>query len=126
MPNGARVTRVLVVEDDPDIREVLVEALRDDGYRVDWAADGIHGLEKARQGRPALVILDLMLPGLDGRQFIRECKADQGCAGTKFIVISAFNVNKLADVDAEAVLQKPFNLADFVDKVAELAPLQVC
>jgi two-component system OmpR family response regulator len=117
------VTRVLVVEDDPDIREVLVEALGDEGYCVDWAADGLVGFEKARTTRPALVILDLMIPGMDGRQFIQACRADPGCNGAKFIVVSAFSINKLADVDAQAVIQKPFNLAHIMEKVAEFAPL---
>jgi CheY-like chemotaxis protein len=66
-----------------------------------------------------------MIPGLDGRQFIQVCRADPGCTGTKFIVVSAFNINKLADVDAQAVLQKPFNLGHLMDTVAELAPLEV-
>jgi DNA-binding response OmpR family regulator len=117
------VTRVLVVEDDPDIREVLIEALRDEGYRVDWAADGTLGVQKAKKTRPALVILDLMIPGVDGRTFLQECRADPRCAGTKFLVVSAFNVDKLADVDALAVIQKPFNLGQLMDTVAEHAPL---
>ena len=119
------MTRVLVVEDDPDIREVLVEALRDEGYRVDWTADGLIGLEKARKTPPVLVILDLMIPGLDGRQFIQQCRADKRCAATNFIVVSAFNVDRLADVDAQAVIQKPFNLGFLMEKVAEFAPLRV-
>jgi len=49
---GARVTRVLVVEDDPDIREVLVEALRDDGSTVDWAHNGLDGLASPRNRLP--------------------------------------------------------------------------
>jgi DNA-binding response OmpR family regulator len=117
------VTRVLVVEDDPDIRQVMVEALLDDGYRVDWAADGIVGLEKARNGKPALVILDLMIPGFDGRRFIEECRADPRCGVTNFIVVSAFDVDRLAHLDAQAIIQKPFNLGYLMEKVAELAPL---
>lgn len=119
---GAPVASVLVVEDDPDIREVLVEALRDEGYRVDWAADGVLGLEKARKTPPSLVIVDLMIPRLDGRQFIAECRADPECAGTSVIVMSAFSISKLEDVPAQAVIQKPFELSDLMAKVAELAP----
>jgi CheY-like chemotaxis protein len=114
---------VLVVEDDPDIREVLVEALLDNGYRVDRAADGIAGLDKARSNRPVLMILNLMIPGLDGRRFIQQCRADPHCAATNFIVVSAFNLDSFADIDAQAVIQKPFNLGYLMEKVAEFAPL---
>ena len=58
--------RVLIVEDEAAIREILSELLRDAGYEVDEAADGLEGVEKFRTGDYSLVLLDLMLPGLDG------------------------------------------------------------
>jgi DNA-binding response OmpR family regulator len=116
------VTRVLVVEDDPDIREVLVEALRDDGYVVDWADDGREGLAKAREAPPDLAIIDLMIPGLNGREFIRECRSDPQCASLNVIVVSAFQGDRVADLDAQAVIQKPFNLSVLMDTVAQYAP----
>jgi two-component system sensor histidine kinase/response regulator len=120
VPRGAFVTRVLVVEDDPDIRDVLVQALLDDDYEVEWAEDGLAGQAITRSSRPALVIIDMMLPGLNGRDFIRECRADPECAATKFILVSAFHGDRLSDVEADAVIQKPFNLGSLMDTVAQL------
>ena len=125
MRTATCVTRVLVIEDNPDIREVLVEALRDEGYQVDWTSDGRRAVDKARQNTPALAIVDLMVPGMDGRRIIRECRTDPRCAATNFIVVSAFDVNQLEDVDAQAVIQKPFNLVHLMETVSELAPLEI-
>ncbi len=116
------MARVLVVEDDNDIREVLVEALTDDGYGVEWANNGLAGLRRVQLRPPQLVILDLMIPGLDGLGFIRECRQDPRCAELNVIVVSAHPGERIGEIDAQAVMQKPFNLPDLLDKVAELAP----
>jgi DNA-binding response OmpR family regulator len=119
------VARVLVVEDDNDIRELLVEALAEDGYEVDWAKDGLSGLRSAQARTPELVILDLMIPGLDGRGFIRECRRDPRCSATNVIVVSAYPGERIGEIDAQAVMQKPFNLGSLLDKVAEFTPPEV-
>jgi DNA-binding response OmpR family regulator len=123
LPIGAPVPRVLVVEDDADIREVLIEALVDDGYEVDWAADGVSGLSKACELSPQVVILDLMIPGLNGRRFVQECRRDPRCSSMNVIVVSAYPGERIGDLDVQAVIQKPFNLGTLMDTVAGLAPV---
>lgn len=119
------MTRVLVVEDEPDIRQVLLDALRDEGYVVDSAENGVTALQRVREAPPALAIIDLMMPGIDGRQFIRECRGDPRCAAMNFIVVSALEPSRVADLGAQAVIQKPFNLGHIIATVAEFAPLTV-
>ncbi|MFO0909182.1 MAG: response regulator [Isosphaeraceae bacterium] len=66
--------RVLVVEDEPDLLHALVQALREEGYAADQAADGVEGLFKAESCDYEAVILDLMLPGLGGLELLRRLR----------------------------------------------------
>ena len=67
---------ILVVDDEPALREALVEALESDGFRVVWAADGREALVRFRAERPDLVLLDLMLPELSGIEVCRIIRAE--------------------------------------------------
>src|SRR5690349_3904983 len=69
---------VLVVDDDPRIRQVIQWALEDEGLTVELAADGLQAIEKAAHQRPALVVLDWMLPGLDGHGVAAWLRATYG------------------------------------------------
>ncbi|HJU66687.1 MAG TPA: response regulator, partial [Gemmatimonadaceae bacterium] len=71
-----RDARVLVVEDNPDLAFGLRNNLEIEGYEVDVAESGPGGLERAREGNPDLVILDLMLPGFDGYRVLRALRED--------------------------------------------------
>ena len=68
--------RILLVEDDPSIREITTLGLRGAGFSVATAADGLEGLARFRAERPDLVLLDVMLPGLDGLEVAREIRRD--------------------------------------------------
>lgn len=68
--------RILVVEDDQFLRELYDELLREEGYDVDLAADGQEGLDKASVGGYDLVLLDIMLPKVDGLEVLRKLKED--------------------------------------------------
>ena len=63
---GENMAKILVVEDDPDAREILVERLKSYGYDVDIAVDGWESLEKVKKYKPDLIIMDIMMPKLDG------------------------------------------------------------
>ncbi|HTV18000.1 MAG TPA: response regulator [Polyangiaceae bacterium] len=81
---------VLVVEDEPDIREMMVALLESRGYAVAAAADGADALAQLRAGRaPCLILLDLMMPVMDGWTFCREKGRDPALAGIPVIVVSA-------------------------------------
>lgn len=113
------MARVLVVDDEPRIVNFVSRALSAEGFGVDGAHDGVRALELARTGRYELVVLDLLLPGLDGKSVLRgiiEARPEQ-----RVLVLSA-----LSDVDSKVrclelgasdYLAKPFALAELVARV---------
>ena len=116
------MTRVLVVEDEAEIREVIAEALVGEGYEVAAAGDGPSALQLVREQAPHVAILDLMMPELDGRGFLRECRVDPQCVTLQVIVLTAASPSKLDHLDVQAIVAKPFNLSELVDTVVSLAP----
>ncbi len=110
-------TRVLIVEDDVDIRETLHELLECAGYEASEAANGLEGLLAARLAPPDLIVLDLMMPVMDGWQFRRAQRSDPALASIPVIVISASGPSP---IDADLFLQKPFPLDRLVAAVARL------
>jgi CheY-like chemotaxis protein len=109
--------RVLVVDDDRDIRDLLVEVLSGEGYVVSSAADGRRALAEAHASRPDVILLDLMMPVMNGWEFREAQLGDPDLAGIPVIVISAFD----STLNVAAVLRKPFLLEDILDTVQRLA-----
>jgi CheY-like chemotaxis protein len=112
--------RVLVVEDEPDIREVVSDVLADEGFEVLGARDGVEGLRKARAWHPSVVLLDLMMPGMNGWEFCAARHDDPELAKIPVIVLSA--LGRVDDLDASAFLQKPFEIDRLVSEVRRHAP----
>ena len=112
------VARLLVVEDDDDLREVLVESLRREGYEVLTAADGERALEVVDQEQPDLVCLDVMMPGLDGIEVCRRLRADPRFEDLPILMLTA-----KAD-EADAVLGLGVGADDYVTKPARPKELQ--
>jgi CheY-like chemotaxis protein len=110
---------VLIVEDDVDIRETLGEALASAGYETAAAANGLEGLASARRARPDLIVLDVMMPVMDGWQFRSAQRQDPALASIPVIVISASA--PASSIDADTYLEKPFALDRFVAEVARLS-----
>ncbi|HJZ93964.1 MAG TPA: response regulator transcription factor [Gemmataceae bacterium] len=113
--------RVLVIEDEPELRRVLAQALREDGYAVDQAADGPDGLFKATAWAYDLVLLDLMLPGLDGLELLQRLRREKH---TPVLVLTARDAVpdriRGLDVGADDYVVKPFNLAEVLARVRAL------
>jgi two-component system, cell cycle response regulator DivK len=82
--------RILVVEDQEDLRGVLRDLLSGSGYAVVEAADGQDGINKAKSERPDLILMDIQLPVLDGYEATRQIKADPSLANTPIIAVSSF------------------------------------
>jgi len=115
--------RVLVVDDDADLREVIVLALRDAGLEVDEASDGLRALDMLAAGlRPSLILVDLVMPVLDGRAFIRKLgNFGPQVAQTPVLVLTASSRPVLpGDVP---VLGKPFDAFELVRRVNEILGL---
>lgn len=98
---------VLLVEDDNDLREALSDALVESGHRVATAVDGNDGLRQLREARPDVVVLDLMMPNLDGWQFRVAQRKDPMLATIPVVAISASGSPTAAAVDADLFLRKP-------------------
>ncbi len=106
---------VLVVDDERDIRDAIAELLTDEGYEVEGARDGAEALEKARDCHPVVVLLDLMMPGMNGWEFRARQRGDPELSRIPVIVVSA--LGKVPGVDAAGYLQKPFELDDLLSAV---------
>lgn len=111
---------VLIVEDEQDIRDSVAEALSDEGYDVVRAADGAEALEKMHECHPVLVLLDLMMPRMNGWQFRTAQRSDPESAGIPVIVLSA--LGRVSDIDAADFLQKPFDLDRLLSAVRAQLP----
>ena len=116
-------TTILVIEDDAQIRRVVEGYLKQAGYHVLTAADGIAGLALAQQAKPHLLILDLMLPGLDGLELARRLRAqgDPAVAGVYIIMLTARveETDRVVGLElgADDYVTKPFSPRELVARV---------
>lgn len=108
--------RILVVEDDADIRDVLAYTLEREGFEVLGASDGERALEVMRATPPDLVLLDLLMPGLDGRGVARVMMGDRALSRIPVVTMSA-STEEAAPSLARAHVQKPFTIAAIVDAI---------
>jgi len=126
--NDARNRRILVVEDDHEIRSTLVELLQDEGYAVEAAGDGKKALEIVGRLPPSAILLDLMMPVMDGWAFLSECRADPRCREIPIVVMSAAynlpaSIKQLTNHGVRAVIAKPFDVQALLRLVRRYAPL---
>ena len=105
------MSRILVVDDNDGNREYLGILLRSRGHEVDFAADGVEALAKARRSLPDLVVSDLLMPGMDGYSLLRRWRADPDLRGIRFIVHTATYTE-----DEDAQLARDLGADDFIVK----------
>lgn len=110
---------ILVVDDDPDILEALSEILEAEGFEIRRARNGKEALERLEPDPPKLILLDLMMPVMDGWEFAQRLRQRGALASIPIIVLSADrNVgSKALDIGAVGHLAKPFELNDLLDMV---------
>ncbi len=110
---------ILVVDDDPDILEALSEILEAEGFEIRRARNGKEALERLEPDPPKLILLDLMMPVMDGWEFAQRMRQRPSVANIPIIVLSADrNVgSKANDIGATGHLAKPFELNDLLDLV---------
>lgn len=111
---------ILVVEDDPALRNIIRDLLTDEGYSVETAANGRQGLQRATARRPALVVLDMALPELNGLGVAAGLR-EQFAPPPPIVVITADGnaANKARQAGAFAFLAKPLELDELVDVVRD-------
>lgn len=107
-------TRVLLVEDDPDIRRSICEYLAAEGFDVIVAHDGAHALRLAAAGRPEVILLDIGLPGVDGREFAERWRERAGPRTVPIVAMSGMTEGReLAEqLGAVEFRPKPLDLAE--------------
>jgi CheY-like chemotaxis protein len=105
---------ILIIDDDADIRTIVSRLFTTLGYRVREVADGLTAFARARQLAPALIVLDLGLPGRDGWAVARELRADPALENTPIIAMTAYSMRAALqaarDAGCQEVLCKPFDL----------------
>ena len=116
---------VLTVDDSRTMRDMLMLALKDAGYRVVQAEDGVHGLEVLQSERPDIVITDINMPRMDGFGFIEGVRADPRHRATPVLVLTtesdAAKKQRARDAGATGWIVKPFDPAKLIDAVRRVA-----
>jgi two-component system OmpR family response regulator len=118
----AEMATVLLIEDDSETAQEIIGELADCGFSVEWAATGIEGLDKARSCRPDIMIVDRMLPGMDGLTIIEALRRDQ--VHTPALVLSALGAVddrvRGLHMGGDDYLTKPFAIVELIARVEAL------
>jgi PAS domain S-box-containing protein len=126
-PASPQAARILVADDNADMREYLARLLSTDGYRVDTVADGQQALDEIRRSLPNLVISDVMMPRVDGLRLVSELRADRRTAAVPVLLLSA-RAGQEASISglqagADDYLVKPFTAAELLARVRAIVDL---
>lgn len=118
---GRAVKRILIVDDEFDIVDVLGDLLTAEGYEVVTAANGREGLSRLRDASVDLVLLDCMMPMVDGPEMLRLMREDERLLPIPVVMMSAAEMrHRIQSLGCSAFLKKPFDLNTLLDTVARL------
>jgi two-component system phosphate regulon response regulator PhoB len=124
-PVASRTDRVLLVDDEPDLRQLLTFNLRDAGFEVDGVGSGQAGVALAAKTRPAVIVLDLMLPDVSGTEVCRQLRADRVLGDVAVLMLTArgdeYDRVLGFEMGADDYVVKPFNVRELVMRVRALA-----
>lgn len=116
--------KILVVDDELDVQSIISFRLEINGYEVSVASDGQEGLDKIKTEKPNLVLLDLMLPKINGFEICRMIKFDDKFKDLPIIILSALDKEddrkKAMEGGADAYFLKPFDLESLLEKISSL------
>ncbi len=102
--------KILIIEDEPDIREAIADAVGDAGYEVDTAPNGSEGLAKALDTHPDLILLDLIMPIMDGKETLQKLRQDSWGRDAKVVILTAMD-----DV-ANVATTHEYHISDYIIK----------
>lgn len=118
---------ILVIEDDKFLRGLIVEKLTAEGFGVSQALDGEEGLKKTKEEKPDLVLLDLILPGINGFEVLEKIKEDEEAQRIPVIILS--NLGQKEDVDkamglgaADYIVKAHFTPEEIVQRIQRIVP----
>ncbi len=111
--------KILVVEDEEDLVKGLKLNLGDEGYELDWAPDGIEGLRKALEATPDLILLDIMLPGMDGLEVCRQLRAKDVDVPIIMLTAKGEEIDKVVglEIGADDYITKPFSIRELLARI---------
>jgi CheY-like chemotaxis protein len=115
--------KILVIEDDEYSRDALAHLLVSEGYEAQSANDGESGLEKAHEMQPDVIVLDLNLPGIDGKQVIEKLRGDGPLASVAILVVTGDEdgtARDAVDLGADGYLTKPVEFDDLINAISGL------
>jgi len=116
--------KILIIDDDQFVVDILREVLKNEGFDVIAAPDGLAGIEMVLREEPNLVILDVMMPGCDGYEVCKKLKESPKTASTPVIFLSArfgkADIARGLKTGADEYMTKPFEIRPFVKRVREL------
>jgi DNA-binding response OmpR family regulator len=112
--------RILIVDDEPMVRETISRVLVEEGYTVDCASDGEMALARCRSHPPDVILLDLMMPGMNGRQFLSTLRGDLGRTEVPVVVMTAVHGlgQRALSLGADDMVEKPFDVDELLNKIA--------
>jgi DNA-binding response OmpR family regulator len=116
--------KILIADDEPNIVISLEYLMKREGYEVSVARDGPAALDAIRRERPALVLLDVMMPGMSGFEVCQAVRADESLAGVKIVMLTAkgrdTDIVKGTALGADAYVTKPVSTSKLAEQVREL------
>lgn len=108
---------ILIADDDPDILELITALLTEEGFHTVGFNDGLAALHHIRAKRPAVAIIDLAMPVMDGRELIERLRQEPGPPLPVIAMSAAFHSSSLQPLEVEAYLTKPFDLEELLEQV---------
>lgn len=116
--------KILIVEDDRSLQNALVEMISQEGYETISAFDGEEGFQKLSQNKPDLILLDIILPKMNGYEFLEQIKKDEDKKDIPVLILTnleeADNVQKALDLGATTfMIKSDFSLKDILEKIKE-------
>jgi DNA-binding response OmpR family regulator len=116
--------KILIIDDEPDIVETISFILRARNFDVTTASDGFDGLAKVKSVSPDIILLDVMMPGIDGYAVCVKIKSDKNTKNIPVIILTARGENdsviKAHSSGADDYIVKPFNLVTLISKLGKL------
>ncbi|HLU66175.1 MAG TPA: response regulator [Kofleriaceae bacterium] len=113
--------RILVVDDDALLRSSVAAVLADEGYEVDLAGDGVDALAKIHANPPDVILLDLLMPRMNGKALLETLHASAATSGISVLVMTAlhgFESHRTLKLGAKDLVEKPFDIDELLNKVA--------
>lgn len=117
--------KILIIEDDKFLRELIARKLTDEGFEISEAVDGEDGIKKLKEAKPDLVLLDLILPSIDGFEVLSKVKEDESIASIPIIILSNLGqkeeVEKGLDLGAvDYLIKAHFTPGEIVEKIKNI------